>query len=95
MSVLFDAMMRVLPCRSWKSAFEMAGALGRQTEVNGPLLRALEWEQAPTLCRLPPSLKDASSIFPLRRRLNVSDYIYWHKNRGLPAEVRRLIPLLE
>ena len=95
MAVLFESLKRVSR-HDWTSAFEMAGALGRQTEVNRPLLRALGWEQTPEVPLMPPSLENASSIFPRRRRLNIVDYVYWHKDgRPLPAEVRRRIPRLE
>ena len=95
MAVLFESLKR-MSRRDWTSAFEMAGALGRQTEVNRPLLRVLGWEQTPEVPLMPPSLENASSIFPRRRRLNIVDYVYWRKDgRPLPAEVRRRIPRLE
>ena len=58
--------------RDWTSAFEMA------------LLRALGWEQTPEVPLMPPSLKNALSIFPRRRSSSLLTPGYRHTPTVVP-----------
>ena len=75
-SLVADASEHILARRDWKRAFEGTGIIGQQAGLSSRLLQELQWAACPEIPIGMPSLGQASSIFPPKKTINVSQWLH-------------------
>lgn len=82
--VIFSTIKDVLDMKDWKAAFLKCGILDRQQGVSPQLCQALQVDALPIVPTDPPSLAEATVMFPRRMKIDVLSYVLW-----VPASQRK------